>query len=124
MIRIALVEDEAEVRAQLQGYVQRHTRQYGTEFAVTEFADGKAINRMLQLSPVVIDKLGAASVMSGDKRYETADDMQVYLWSNGQYFATSLPKINTEDYKLIGWYDNFGCSGGRKIRILVAVKTN
>ena len=40
MIRIALVEDEAEVRAQLQGYVQRHTRQYGTEFEVTEFADG------------------------------------------------------------------------------------
>ena len=40
MIRIALVEDEAEVRAQLQGYVQRYTRQYGTEFAVTEFADG------------------------------------------------------------------------------------
>ena len=40
MIRIALVEDEADVRAQLQGYVQRHTRQYGTEFAVTEFADG------------------------------------------------------------------------------------
>ena len=40
MIRIALVEDEAEVRAQLQGYGQRHTRQYGTEFAVTEFADG------------------------------------------------------------------------------------
>ena len=28
------------MRAQLQGYVQRHTRQYGTEFAVTEFADG------------------------------------------------------------------------------------
>ena len=40
MIRIALVEDEAAVWAQLQGYVQRHTRQYGTEFAVTEFADG------------------------------------------------------------------------------------
>ena len=92
--------------------------------AIGRSADGKTINRMLQLSPVVIDKLGAASVMSGDKRYETADDMQVYLWSNGQYFATSLPKINTEDYKLIGWYDNFGCSGGRKIRILVAVKTN
>ena len=92
--------------------------------AIGRSADGKAINRMLQLSPVVIDKLGAASVMSGDKRYETADDMQVYLWSNGQYFATSLPKINTEDYKLIGWYDNFGCAGGKKIRILVAVKTN
>ena len=40
MIRIALVEDEAEMRAQLQGYVQRHTRQYGTENKKTEFADG------------------------------------------------------------------------------------
>ena len=27
-------------QGQRQGYVQRHTRQYGTEFAVTEFADG------------------------------------------------------------------------------------
>lgn len=39
--------------------------------AIGRSADGKAINRMLQLSPVVVDKLGAASVMSGDKRYET-----------------------------------------------------
>lgn len=92
--------------------------------AIGKSADGKAVNRMLQLAPVVIDKLGAASVMSGNTRYETADDMQVYLWSNGQYFATSLSKINAEDYKLVGWYDNFGCSGGKKIRILVAVKTN
>ena len=79
---------------------------------------------MLQLSPVVIDKLGAASVMSGDKRYETARRYAGVSVVERPYFATSLPKINTEDYKLIGWYDNFGCSGGRKIRILVAVKTN
>ena len=92
--------------------------------AIGRSVDGKAINRRLQLSQVVIDKLGAASVMSGDKCYETADDIQVDRWSNAQYFATSLPKINTEDYKLIGWYDNFGCSVGRKIRILVAVNTN
>ena len=43
MIRIAIVEDEAEVRQQLRGYIQRYTRQYGTEFAVTEFADGMEI---------------------------------------------------------------------------------
>ena len=43
MIRIALVEDEAEVRAQLKGYVQRHTRQYGSEFVVTEFAYGMVL---------------------------------------------------------------------------------
>ena len=43
MIRIAMVEDEAAVREQLQGYLQRYTRQYGTEFAVTEFSDGVEI---------------------------------------------------------------------------------
>ena len=36
MIHIALVEDEAEVRAQLQGYVQRHTRQYLSLIHISE----------------------------------------------------------------------------------------
>ena len=40
MIRIAIVEDEAAVRDQLTGYVQRYTRQYGTPFEVTTFCDG------------------------------------------------------------------------------------
>ena len=43
MTRIAIVEDEAAVREQLAGYVQRYTRQYGTLFEVTEFADGMEI---------------------------------------------------------------------------------
>ena len=33
MIRIAMVEDEAAVREQLMGYVQRYTRQYGSTIA-------------------------------------------------------------------------------------------
>ena len=40
MIRVAIVEDDAEVREALQEYVRRYTRQYGTEFEVTVFADG------------------------------------------------------------------------------------
>ena len=43
MTRIAIVEDEAAVREQLAGYVQRYTRQYGTPFEVTEFTDGMEI---------------------------------------------------------------------------------
>ena len=34
MIRIAMVEDEAAVREQLMGYVQRYTRQYGGTMTV------------------------------------------------------------------------------------------
>ena len=38
-----IVEDEAEIREQLMGYVQRYTRQYGTAFEVKTFADGLEI---------------------------------------------------------------------------------
>ena len=40
MIRVAIVEDDAEVQGVLQEYIRRYTRQYGTEFEVTLFADG------------------------------------------------------------------------------------
>lgn len=43
MIRVAIVEDETEIREQLMGYVQRYTRQYGTAFEVKTFADGLEI---------------------------------------------------------------------------------
>ena len=43
MIKIAIVEDEAAVRDQLNDYVRRYTRQYGTEFEVTCFTDGDEI---------------------------------------------------------------------------------
>ena len=92
--------------------------------AIGKSADGKKVNAMVQLSPVVVDKLGAGWVMNGDTRYETADDIQVYLWNQGTYYKVSLADLNTQDYKLIGWYDNQGHSAGNKIRLLVAVRTN
>ena len=92
--------------------------------AIGKSADGKKVNAMIQLSPVVVDKLGAGWVMKGDTRYETADDIQVYLWNQGTYYKVSLADLNTQDYKLIGWYDNQDHSAGNKIRLLVAVRTN
>ena len=43
MIRIAILEDEAPVREDLAGYLRRYTRQYGTKFEVSLFADGDEI---------------------------------------------------------------------------------
>ena len=89
--------------------------------AVGKTASG-SVKTMRQLLPVVVDQLGAASVRSGNTRYETADAMQVYLWYKGAYYATTLSQINTEEYNLIGWYDNNGSAAGQKIRVLIAVK--
>ena len=82
------------------------------------------VKSMKQLLPAVIDKVGAASVMSGSKKYETADDMQVYLWYKGTYYPTTLSQVNGEDYTLIGWYDAGLRPAGGKIRVLIAVKKN
>ena len=81
-----------------------------------------SVKSMRQLLPAVIDKVGAASVMSGGKKYETADDMQVYLWYKGTYYPTTLSQVNSEDYTLIGWYDANGSAAGGKVRVLIAVK--
>ena len=91
--------------------------------AVSTSPSGK-VKSMVQLMPTNIDKLGAAYALHGNTRYELADDMQVYLWYKGQYYATTLAQVNAEDYHLIGWYDDLGCAAGKKIRVLIAVKND
>ena len=82
-----------------------------------------SVRTMAQLMPMKIDQVGAASVMSSKgKRYEMADDAQVYLWYKGQYYGTKLTEVNSDDYYLTGWYDNFGCAAGKRVRVIVAVK--
>ena len=83
-----------------------------------------SVKSMVQLMPLKIDRVGAASVLSGNTRYEMADDAQVYLWYKGQYYLTRLASVNTDEYKLTGWYDNFGCTAGKKVRVIIAVKND
>lgn len=111
-------------------YVNGQQVIYQTSTKYPVLAGGVAIGKstsgtvksMRQLLPAVIDKVGAASVMSGGEKYETADDMQVYLWCKGTYYPTTLSQVNSEDYSLIGWYDANGSAARGKIRVLIAVK--
>jgi len=89
--------------------------------AVRQNVNG-TVKAIIQLMPMKIDKVGAASVLSGSTRYEVADNAQVYLWYKGQYYATKLSEVNSEGYYLTGWYDNFGCAAGKRVRVIVAVK--
>ena len=111
-------------------YVNGSQTSFSTSIKYPVLAGGLAVRQnvngtvktMIQLMPMKIDKVGAASVMSNGTRYETADDMQVYLWYKGQYYATKLSEVNSEGYYLTGWYDNFGCAAGKRVRVIVAVK--
>lgn len=85
--------------------------------------NGKTVRSMVQLAPVMLDRLGPGWAMSGSARYETADEMQVYLWSGGQYFATTLAQVSPENHHLDRLVpDSFGCPAGKKVRILIAVE--
>ena len=113
------------------GYVNGQQASLSTSIKYPVLAGGIAVcqettgsvRNMVQLMPMKIDKVGAASVLSSNgERFEMADDAQVYLWYKGQYYYTKLTSVNSDDYYLTGWYDNFGCAAGKKVRIIVAVK--
>ena len=111
-------------------YVNGQLTSYTTSIKYPVLAGGLAVRQevngsvkaMIQLMPMKIDKVGAASVLSGSTRYEVADNAQVYLWYKGQYYATKLAEVNSDAYYLTGWYDNFGCAAGKRVRVIVAVK--
>ena len=113
-------------------YVNGMPASYTTSIKYPVLAGGIAVRQestgsvkaMMQLMPLKIDRVGAASVLSGSDRYETADDLQVYLWYKGQYYPTKLTSVNTDGYQLTGWYDNFGCAAGKKVRVIIAVKND
>ena len=113
------------------GYVNGQQASLSTSIKYPVLAGGIAVcqettgsvRNMVQLMPMKIDKVGAASVLSSKgERLEMADNTQVYLWYKGQYYYTKLTSVNSDDYYLTGWYDNFGCAAGKKVRIIVAVK--
>ena len=111
-------------------YVNGQSAAYSTSIKYPVIAGGVAVSQesngsvanMAQLMPLKIDKIGAATVQSGSKRVELADMPQVYLWYKGQYYPTKLSAVNSEDYTLTGWYDNFGAAAGKKVRVIIAVK--
>ena len=113
-------------------YVNGSPASFSTAIKYPVIAGGVAVRQettgsvksMVQLMPLKIDRVGAASVLSGNTRYEMADDAQVYLWYKGQYYPTRLASVNTDEYKLTGWYDNFGCTAGKKVRVIIAVKND
>ena len=113
-------------------YVNGAMASYTTAIKYPVLAGGIAVRQettgsvkaMMQLMPLKIDKVGAASVLSGNERYEMADNVQVYLWYKGQYYPTKLAQVDADGYQLTGWYDNFGCAAGKKVRVIIAVKND
>lgn len=86
------------------------------------YDENGAVAQMKSAESVRVSQLSAASLRADNRTYPLAEDVQVYLRQNGGYYQTSLSAIDTENYTVTGYYDNFDCSAGGLIRILIAVK--
>lgn len=90
--------------------------------AMLVYKDG-AVNNIKQLQSVSLTSLSDLYAMSNNRKYLLDEDVQVLLkddsTSNG-YYVTKLADINDDDYRLTGWYDDFGYAAGGRIRIIVA----
>ena len=81
------------------------------------------LKSMRQLVSVNLDSLSSRSAMGDGREYKIAENVQVLLRDSADsqgYYLTDLSRINGEDYRLTGWYDNLGYSAGERIRIIVA----
>lgn len=66
---------------------------------------------MRQMSSVRLTEVGVQSAMANNKKYTLADDVQIYLRKNGEYYLTAVSAVSVESCTLTGWYD--AVSGGR-----------
>ena len=87
--------------------------------AVLLYDDG-SLKTIRQLQKVALTQLSDRYAMAGNQKYLLDENVQVLLQGSGGCYATTLSAINAEDYSQRGWYDELGCPGGGRIRILVA----
>lgn len=87
--------------------------------AVLLYDDG-SLKTIRQLQKVALTQLSDRYAMAGNQKYLLDENVQVLLQGSSGCYATTLSAINAEDYSLRGWYDELGCPGGGRIRILVA----
>ena len=113
-------------------YVNGAVASYTTAIKYPVLAGGIAVRQettgsvkaMMQLMPLKIDKVGAASVLSGNERYEMADNVQVYLWYKGQYYPTKLAQVDADGYQLTAGTIISAALPEKKVRVIIAVKND
>ena len=89
--------------------------------AIDSSGNGTA-NNIRQLAEIDLTSVGASTAAAGNQKFDVWESVQVYLRQDGEFYPTTISAINTENYQVTGWYDNFTGAAGGKIRVIVAVR--
>lgn len=104
MIRIALVEDDAEYREQLKSYLDRYGREHGEKLSVAEFCDGDeiALNYkacydiiLMDIEMTFMDGMTAAELI----RQKDGEVVIIFITNSSQY-AIKGYAVDALDYVL------------------------
>ena len=79
-----------------------------------------AVETMRPLRQLNVERIENGMAISEEGSRAIAENAQVYLRQNGGYYLTELNAVNSYDYVLTGWYDDFNGAAGNCVRILIA----
>ena len=84
------------------------------------FDSSGSVESFRQLEKVNLTGVNDLTATANNREYSLAENVQVLLEEDGDFYSTTLSEIQGGDYSLTGWYDDFGCAAGGRIRIIVA----
>ncbi|MBQ9289925.1 MAG: response regulator transcription factor [Clostridia bacterium] len=97
MIRVALVEDDAGYRSQLEEYLAQYQREHDESFQITSFSDGDEIaeNYTARYDIILMDiEMPVLDGMSAAERIRQKDEEVVII------FITNMPQYVMQGYKV------------------------
>lgn len=78
-----------------------------------------SIDGMYPLTAVKLTSASGDTAWSDNQAYTLADNVSIYFYENGHYYAADLSYVTGGEYTLTGYYDKPMSDGGR-IRIIIA----
>ena len=118
----------------MQDGAERSLQANGTVYPVQEggaairYGADNTVDSMRQMTSVTLSSATAQTAVGSNRQFTVDENVQVYLKRNGQYdtsaseyYPTTVEAVNGTDHVLTGWYDNFGCAAGGRIRVIIAV---
>lgn len=74
-------------------------------------------DRLYGLTSVKVERITGNQIIANNQKYTLSDNVLVYEYRNGQYYLSSLARLENGG-DITGWYDKAESAGGR-IRVIV-----
>lgn len=82
--------------------------------------NGTTLESMKNLTGVNLDSATALSANASGTKYAVSETCQIFIRRSDNYYPANLATVTDGSYQLKGYYDNFGYSAGKLIRVIVA----